>query len=261
MMEPVEICESSNGCDEDRGDASDMLRESPYIDVELGSSLPTVPLQVPDWLKIDQSGSDGGNDWLEIDQTDSEGSDSQLMSSSISCRGERNSVSQSNQRQSPSKRKAVSFRETTDVYLIPLPTPEEKRARFYSLDQIAAFRLEAERAVMKQYIEDMMQRPCTSLFSHDDGNDQQGSPTKPEQDRPLHHSEAVEGNLSQLMQQGNERTNEDSTEGDEVEALLANGPPYFFVNTARRYVKQAAKQNALQLVTGLCIVAYVYNSV
>ena len=251
MMEPVEIaCDESGhcACDDGRGNVSDQLYTPPYVDVELGS-LPVVPLEVPEWLKID--------DENHIDDTS-------LQSSLTSFRREI-PRSTSNQRMSPNKRKAVSFRETTDVYLIPLPSPEEKRARFYTLEQIATFRLDAERAIMKQYIEDMMQRPCTNPLSHDYGdNDEQPEAVvaqKPEQDLRLHHSEAVQDNLSRLLIQENETPHEDEKHRDvEVEELVANGPPYFFVNTTRRYVKQAAKHHTVQLVTGLCIVAYVCSS-
>ena len=64
----------------------------------------------------------------------------------------------------------VSFHQQATVRYIPLPTPEEKQAAFYSFEEITQFRSDAEirqQNIRQQYLE-AMNRELTSSGQHDD---------------------------------------------------------------------------------------------
>ena len=64
----------------------------------------------------------------------------------------------------------VSFHQQATVRYIPLPTPEEKQAAFYSFDEITQFRSDAEvrqQHLRQQYLE-VMNRKLTRSGQPDD---------------------------------------------------------------------------------------------
>ena len=129
------------------------------------------------------------------------------------------------------KRK-VGFHESATVHYTPLPTPEEKQACFYSLDEIASFRNQVESEAWQEYLSKMMDQPLTNPFhpcpqggENDADDDREDNPSSPT--RALHRS-------------------------DTVQDLPSN------VRLTKGAYHQVTKQS-LTLVAGLCILAYLYT--
>lgn len=134
------------------------------------------------------------------------------------------------------KRK-VGFHESATVHYTPLPTPEEKQACFYSLDEIASFRNQVESEAWQEYLSKMMDQPLTNPFhpcpqggENDADDDREDNPSSPT--RALHRSDTVQDQLSHQV--------------DPSRPVLF-GPCH-----------QVTKQS-LTLVAGLCILAYLYT--
>ena len=143
------------------------------------------------------------------------------------------------------KRK-ISFHEPATVHYTPLPTPEEKQACFYSLDEIANFRNQVESEAWQEYLSKMMDQPLTNPFhqcpqgeENDASDDREDNPSSPT--RALHRSDTVQ---DQLFRQ------------------VDSSRPVLFGPSKARLTKGACHQvtkQSLTLVAGLCILAYLYT--
>jgi hypothetical protein len=165
------------------------------------------------------------------------------------------------------KRK-VSFHESATIHYTPLPTPEEKQACFYSLDEIAGFRNQVESEAWQEYLNNMMDQPLTNPFHprpQDDENDaddeRENNPSSPT--RALHRSDTVQDHLSHLVHRNAVISEEDAIDEDSLEQSIigqvGQAWPILFGPSAKGACHQVTKQS-LTLVAGLCILAYLYTN-
>lgn len=172
--------------------------------------------------------------------------------------------------QSPMKPR-VSFHQQATVYYIPLPTPEEKQAAFYSFNEIAQFRSDAESEVWKQY---MMNRPLTDPFNprseeEEEGGDNitdEGEGSMPT--RALHHDNTMHSPQSQLIchkisegEDDENRLEQGIIEQDEVVPATEGWPTILLptkIRSKRSPPNHHVTKHSLTLMAGFCILAYFY---
>ena len=201
-----------------------------------GTGSPFVPLEVPSWLQIDSSGIDE-DDYTYLNP---------FITSSASTKD-------ASVNQSPMKPR-VSFRQQTTVYYIPLPTPEEKQAAFYSFDEIAQFRSDAESEVWQQYVDKMMNRPLTNPFNP--RSEEEGS----------HHDNTVQDHRSQLIRRkisegeddDENRLEQGIIKQDEAVPATNGWPAILISRKAKTKRHHSVRKQSLTLVAGFCILAYFY---
>jgi len=273
MMEPDGVSLDADYLNQsDDGEDVDQCA-SQNIDEETGC--PVLPLEVQSWLQINSDIEDGADDYTYS---------SPLSSSSPPTRDK--SAKQSSMKQK------VSFHQSATVHYIPLPTQEEKRACFYSLDEITQFRSDAENDLWQQYLEGVMNRPLDNPFHPrpEDDNDNEksaaaddvegGSPPTPtlahhhddddDDDDDHDHCNTVQNHQSQFIRpKTSEDEDEDAKEDrldqpeqaiiehDEAVALTKSRP--MKVSKAPRNTCHHTTKQSLTLVAGFCILAYCYT--
>ena len=256
-MEPDDVlCEDDFLCRSD--DEEDDIEQNASQNADEETGCPVVSLEVPSWLQIDSSGIDE-DDYTYLNP---------FITSSASTKD-------ASVNQSPMKPR-VSFRQQTTVYYIPLPTPEEKQAAFYSFDEIAQFRSDAESEVWQQYVDKMMNRPLTNPFNprseeEEEGGDnitveEEGSlPT-----RALHHDNTVQDHRSQLIRRKISENEDDDENRLEQGIIVQDGavpatkgwPTNLLLKkakTKRSTCHHSIRKQSLTLVAGFCILAYFYT--
>ena len=240
-------------------DEEDDIEQNASQNVDEEKGCPVVSLEVPSWLQIDSD--------IEEDEIDDYRYLNPFITSSASTRD-------ATSNESPMKPR-VSFHQQATVYYIPLPTPEEKQAAFYSFNEIAQFRSNAEREVMQQYVDEMMNRPLINPFnprSEGEGGDnvadeeeERSLPT-----RGLHHDDTVQDCQSQLIRRkisededdDENRLEQGTIEQHEVVPATKGWPTLFLppkkTRTQRSPYHHVTK-HSLTLVAGFCILTYFYT--
>lgn len=257
MMEPDDVLFEDDFLYRSDDEKDDIEQNASHnFDEETGC--PVVSLEVPSWLQIDSD--------IEEDEVDDYTYLNPFITSSASTRD-------ATSNQSPMKPR-VSFHQQATVYYIPLPTPEEKQAAFYSFDEIAQFRSDAESEVWQQYVDEMMNRPLTNPFhlrpvekGGDNVADEEGGslPT-----RALHHDDNVQDSQSQLIRRklsedednDENRLEQGTNEQDEV-VPATKGWPTLFLPPKKTRTKRSPNyhvtKHSLTLVAGFCILTYFYT--
>lgn len=258
MMEPDDVLiedDYLHRSDDDEEEDDIEQNASQNVDEETGC--PVVSLEVPSWLQIDSD--------IKEDEVDDYTYLNPFVTSSASTRDA--TAIQS------SMKPRVSFHQQATVYYIPLPNPEEKHARFYSLDEIAQFRSDAESEVWQRYVDEMMNRPLTNPFNPrseegcDNITDEEEAPLPT---RALHHNLVVQDQQPQLIRSkisedvddDENRLEQDSIDLDEEAPVIKSWPTSFLprkVRSQRSTYHHSITKQSLTLVAGFCILAYFYT--
>ena len=239
-------------------DEEDDIEQNASQNVDEETGCPVVSLEVPSWLQIDSD--------IEEDEIDDYRYLNPFITSSASTRD-------ATSNESPMKPR-VSFHQQATVYYIPLPTPEETQAAFYSFDEIAQFRSDAESEVWQQYVDEMMNRPLADPF-HPRPEEEGGDNVADEEEgslptRALHHDDTVQDSQSQLIRRkisedednDENRLEQGTIEQDEVVPTTKGWPTILLpkkVRATRRSTYHNVTKHSLTLVAGFCILAYFYT--
>lgn len=254
MMEPDDVLFEDDFLRRSDDEGPGIGRNASHQNIDEETGCPVVSFEVPSWLQIDSD--------IEEDEVDDYTHLNAFVTSSASTRDVTSN-------QSPMKPR-VSFHQQATVYYIPLPTPEEKQDAFYSFDEIAQFRSDAESEVWRQYVNGMMNRPLINPYNP--RSEEEGGDNITDEEEALHHDDTspTQDYQSQLIRR---KTSEDEKDDevrleqgtikqDELVQTTKSWPTILLPTKGRRSIRSSyrhATKQSLTLVAGFCILAYFYT--